>query len=376
MGPDDAVEHLIAALRRRTGFPTGVPWEAHLVSTTVIGLLADPDLPAALTERLAADLPRRAGTPDAVVDVVQDPFESRYPDYARLMDKARERVRDTEWDVAVCVTDLPLREGPDVVVARLDPKWRVAVVSVPALGGVRLLSRLRALVLPLIAALAERRAPADLPGLRVGGPDPDDGGDGDGGDDDDGIVDIVRAGRYRRAALLAGMVRANRPWQLVLGLSTALAGAMTGVAFGVLYSTIWSLATALHPLRLATIAVAATTAMSVWIIAGHRLWEAGPARRMRNASTLITVALGTVAFFGALFAIALAAAAVVIPPDYLGDTLGRRIGVESYIEIALMASALGTLAGAVGSGLEDHTTVRKAAYGNRELERSNRASGS
>lgn len=34
-----------------------------------------------------------------------------------------------------------------------------------------------------------------------------------------------------------------------------------------------------------------------------------------------------------------------------------------------MASVLGTIAGAVGSGLEDDTTVPRAAYGYREQER-------
>ncbi|GGS55910.1 hypothetical protein [Actinokineospora fastidiosa] len=335
----------------------------------VIGLLADPDLPAALAERLSADLPERLGEPAATVDTAQDPFESMYPDHGRLMDKATERIRATSWDLAICITDLPIRSASGPVLASVDPASRVAVVSLPALGGVRLLSRLRSVVLPLIRALAERRVPSELPGLRVLAPDPE-----------DGTVEIVWPGRFHRTRLLAGMVRANRPWQLILGLSRALASAMTGVAFGVLYSTIWALATALHPLRLAALTVATIAAMTVWLIAGHRLWESrsratvvpDPQVRLRNASTAITVAVGTFAFFTALFAIALAAVAIVVPPAYLETTLGHPVGVGDYVTIALMASALGTLAGAVGSGLEDDTTVRLATYGYREQERRER----
>ncbi|MGW5054108.1 hypothetical protein [Actinokineospora sp. NPDC004072] len=332
----------------------------------VIGLLADPDLPAALVERLAADLPDRLGDTTATVDTAQDPFESRYPDLNRLMDKANQRIRATSWDLAICVTDLPIRTAAGPVLASVDPVGRVAVVSLPALGGIRLLSRLRAVVVPLIRGMAERRVPTDLPGLRVLDPEP--------GDD---AVEIVWPGRFQRTRLLAGMVRANRPWQLILGLSRALASAMTGVAFGVLYSTIWAMATALHPLRLVGLAAVAIAAMTAWIIAGHRLWEARPQAvlvvdpqiRLRNASTAITVVMGTAAFFTALFAIALAAVGIVIPPDYLAQTLGRPVGFGDYLTIALMASALGTLAGAVGSGLEDDSTVRLATYGYREQER-------
>ncbi|KAF0845385.1 hypothetical protein [Nocardia caishijiensis] len=186
---------------------------------------------------------------------------------------------------------------------------------------------------------------------------------------------MVRSGRFGSLSLLAGMVRANRPWQLVMGLSSALAGAMAGTAFGVLYSSIWSLATAMGPLRLAGMTVAALSALSAWIIAGHGLWEQRTIGRddrylaLRNAGTVTTVAVGTIVFFLALYAITLVAVAVVVPPDYLSTTLARPCGPSDYLTIALVATVLGTVAGAVGSGLEDDVTVRKATYGYREQER-------
>ncbi len=346
-----------------------------------IGLVADPDLPAILADDLRRALPKELeerGATDRTwhVDVVQDPFESMYPDYRDLVDKARQHVHGTRWDLAICITDLPTRRGVDVVAATIDEQERVAVVSLPALGGWRLRHRLRAFVLRIVANLAVRademsadtdQASWSAMGYVVRAPG-------------SSTSDIVRQGRLATARLVAGMVRANRPWQMVLGLSTALASAMTGVAFGVLYSTIWALATSLSAVRLITITTGAIIAMAVWIIAGHHLWDSDPhvhdARppevRLRNISMVTTVVVGTTTFFGMLFAIALVTVAVVVPPSYLAEETGSATP-RDYLTIAMMATVLGTVAGAVGSGLENDTAVRRAAYSFREHERWQRA---
>ncbi|MCT2582204.1 hypothetical protein [Actinophytocola gossypii] len=80
-----------------------------------------------------------------------DPFEEMYPDYSQLAEKAREHVRDTVWDLVVCVTDQPMQDDSTVVVANPHLRDRVAVVSLPALGGRRLRRRLTAAVVAVIA---------------------------------------------------------------------------------------------------------------------------------------------------------------------------------------------------------------------------------
>ncbi|WP_280222010.1 hypothetical protein [Nocardia neocaledoniensis] len=337
-----------------------------------IGVLADPDLPTRLAHTLGEDLPGRLPGAEGEqvewrVRINNDPFEAMYPDSHQLIDKARDYVRETTWDLALCITDLPLRDGAAVLVAEVDPDHQVALISLPALGGSRLRHRLRELAVRVVALLRSRRPgstaspPAPLRGLRMV--------------EREHEIWLIRSGRFGSLLLLAGMVRANRPWQLVVGLSSALAGAMAGTAFGVLYSTIWLLATALGPWRLAGITVSALAALSMWIIVGHGLWERRTRARadryvaLRNAGTVSTVVVGTIVFFLALYVITLAAVALVIPPDYLSSTLGRPCGVPDYLTIALMATVLGTVAGAVGSGLEDDVTVREATYGYREEER-------
>ncbi|WP_107655842.1 hypothetical protein [Nocardia suismassiliense] len=346
----------------------------------VVGLLADPDLPSRLARRLgdllADELARRIDNDTSwTVEVIADPFEAMYPDHDYLIDKARERVRDTEWDLALCLTDLPMYDEQGVVMAKVDAAHRIALISLPALGGIRLRRRLADLAVALTAALRQQGTPtlADdlakrLPHTRV----------------DRGTTDDTAQLRYTGTAglprLLGGMIRANRPWQLFVGLSTALAGALAGTAFGVLYSTIWQLATALGPWRLTAATIAALTTLTAWIVAGHGLWQGCESasttddldRRLRNAGTLATVAVGATAFSAALYILALAAVALVVPPDYLAEVLHRPVRVHDYLAMALMATILGIIAGAVGSGLENDNTVRKAAYSHRERERRQR----
>lgn len=55
----------------------------------------------------------------------------------------------------------------------------------------------------------------------------------------------------------------------------------------------------------------------------------------------------------------------MITPAYLTSMLGHPVGLGDYLGVALM----GTIASAVGSGLEDDATVREATYGHRERQR-------
>jgi hypothetical protein len=114
--------------------------------------------------------------------------------------------------------------------------------------------------------------------------------------------------RSGRGLLVAGMVRANRPWRLMLGLSSALAAALATSAFGLTQDTIWLLADALGPWRLSLVALGSIATLVVWLIADHELWERrnGYAARLGhpiglyNAATVITVLLGVVSLYVAL----------------------------------------------------------------------------
>lgn len=82
--------------------------------------------------------------------------------------------------------------------------------------------------------------------------------------------------------LLAGMVKANRPWRLVPSLSPAMAGAAAGAAFGIFYSSIWLLADAFIVPRLLLVNALALAAMIAWLIIDNGLWVRASVRRVRE----------------------------------------------------------------------------------------------
>src|SRR5204863_9553898 len=138
-----------------------------------------------------------------------------------IVDAARRKLLDANWDLGVVVTDLPLRVGRRPVSRQVSPTHGIAVVSLPALGALHLAPRLRRTVLELVGELV---------------------GAGGGRWSGDGALARLRR-RWERGVLqelatdtsdrpgalrflfvaevlashlrlLLGMVRANRPWRL------------------------------------------------------------------------------------------------------------------------------------------------------------------
>ena len=135
------------------------------------------------------------------------------------------------------------------MLAETDAERRTSVLSLPALGGLRMHSRARRAVRSLVGALAD--------------PDPD-AGEGH-------RVNLPhRRGRWR---LLVGMVLANRPWRLVPGLKSALVAALATGAVATINSTVWLLAGSLSWWRL-VVAMLASVAIAVgWLVIDGELWD-------------------------------------------------------------------------------------------------------
>ena len=68
------------------------------------------------------------------VDAVCDPFEAMSPGTDRLIKKAEARVQDTNWDIAVCITDVPVRSKERVVVSEISVAHRVALLLTVGFG--------------------------------------------------------------------------------------------------------------------------------------------------------------------------------------------------------------------------------------------------
>ncbi|SFQ24548.1 hypothetical protein SAMN05421810_105332 [Amycolatopsis arida] len=341
--------------------------------TRVVGLLADPGFATELADQLAAELPevldRRGG--DGFrwrFEVVSEPLALDPDNNLRLVETARDWRPRRGWDLMVCLTDLPRRIGTRPVIADLDRRHGVALISLPGAGWLCARTRVREVLVMVLGELADV---ARLPALASGKgrlsslrrvDSPTEGVD----------ISLVLVGLRGRLRLMAGMVRDNRPWRLVPSLSTSLAAAAATGAFGVFYSTIWSMADALTVVRLAMVSVFAIAVMVTWIILHHGLWERGRPWReaaLYNGVTVLTLLIGVACMYVVLFGLTALAAMVVIADDYLASQLRHPVGLGDYTRLAWLASSLGTVAGALGSSLESEDAVLAATYGVRERRR-------
>ncbi|HEY0533121.1 MAG TPA: hypothetical protein VGD29_16160 [Actinoplanes sp.] len=344
----------------------------------VIGLVATPpDYPARVVARLTTELAGRlAERVDAGVRwIVREGWGEVAPrrdgGVEALLDDLASRRADDRWDAAICLTDLPLHTRRVPLIAQTSARRGVAVVSLPALG-LHQLRAVRVVVPDLVGRLLtdasdERVSPAGWAAAdlarrvaairRVVG----DGDDGEWGYIASRLIGWVR--------LMTGMVKANRPGRALLGLSKLLVGAFGTAAIALTTNTIWQMGDALGGLRLTVIMLLGLTALVAWLIVAHDLWEKPDRKtppelaRMFNLGTVLTLTLATAVSYVVLFAGTVLAAALLIDPSVLEQTLQRPVHYTDYLTLAWIISSLATVGGAIGSGLEDEETVRAAAYG-------------
>lgn len=353
------------------------------IETVTVGVVADPvAAPAQIAEQLTHDLPRLLSEQledNCVwrVDVHRERLPPSDDRHTEMMDVASERMRQHGWDLAACITDLPLRSGRQPIVADMSNERRVLVVSLPAFGGMALRRRVRGVVTQLVVDMRSRGTPSEgteehrrrrLPWLanrfqRVTPEQRD--------------VDVRVLASRGMVRLLIGMVRDNRPWRLVFGLTGPLVGAFAFSAFYLISTSVWRLASTMGPLRLLAAVLGSVAVMVAWLIAYHRLWEQTMGRPVHereqavlfNASTVLTLIIGVGCMYGALYVVNLIAASVVLTPEVFGQYIGPGLGFGDYAVVMLLVTAAATVAGAVGSGFESENSIREAAFSYRERER-------
>ena len=292
------------------------------------------------------------------ITVVSEPFTTGSEDVGIAVGRLQARAREQDWDLVVGLTELPLHdhEGRHLLV-QTDPEQRTAVLSLPALGGLRMHSRARRAVRSLVSGMANPEADE---GHRVALPP-------------------VR-GRWR---LLMGMVLANRPWLLVPGLKSALVAALATGAVATVNSTVWVLANSLSWWRLVVATIASVALVVAWLVIDGELWDRpeddSPRSRHRsrlyNASTLLTLMAGVLICYVALYVVNLAWALFVLDPDLMGGYLNARLGYGDLFVLAWFVASAATVGGGLGSGLESDEAIRAAAYSKREEDRRERLAG-
>src|SRR5918993_1624599 len=353
-----------------------------------LGLIPAPDIPETMARELAPQLPkllenRVDGDVSWEVPVVVDPLTGTDREAPEILDVCRERMLGEGWDLAICLTDLPVYRDGTLVAADVSAKRGVAGLSLPAMGAMRLRPKARDLTLQLAGELYERtkeHAAGDPPARgsqprgsvgsfqRVDPPDEDMRAM----DVDASFAAPAALGHLR---LWSGMVLANRPWGMLPAFKGAISAAFATGAYVLVISSMWLLADAVGFWRLLLLMVTAIVAMVVWIIIAHHLWERPEDRErhewasLYNGVSVLTVSAAVLLAYAILFLLLFVAAWVFVPGGYFQSTLKHPVGFGEYLTLSWLGASLATVAGALGASLEDEERVRAASYGYRQRRR-------
>jgi hypothetical protein len=364
-------------------------YRSERAGSVSLGLIPAPDIPEKIARELASQLPelltnRVDGDVGWEVPVVVDPLTGTDREAPEILDVCRERMLGEGWDLAVCLTDLPVYRDGTLVVADVSAKRGVAGLSLPAVGATRLRSRAREITLQLAQELYERtqepgpddtlgRGPRTSPGFvgpfrRIDPPD-----------EDMKAMDVearfAAPGVLGHLRLWSGMVLANRPWRMLPAFKGAIAAAFATGAYVLVISSMWLLADAVGWVRLLALMVAAVVAMVAWVILAHNLWERPSDREQRkwaalyNGVSVLSISAAVFLAYAILFVLLFVAAWVFVPGNYFQSTLKHPVGLGEYLTLSWLGASLATVAGALGASLEDEETVREASYGYRQRRR-------
>jgi hypothetical protein len=354
---------------------------AQRLPDIAVGVIVAPGLARDLTAKVASELADDLRALDSGVEwtteLAVDRLVTPPAETTEILDAARQRLLDENWDLGIVVTDLPLRVGRIHVSKQASPTHGIAVVSLPALGALHLAHRLRRTLVELIGELvgdgrAERSGDGALARLKRRW--------GRGVLRELAMDTESRAGALRflfvpeviasHLRLLLGMVRANRPWRFAAGLYRALLAAVVAGAYGIVTADIWRISATAGSTRLVLASVISISFTSGAIIVAHHLWERAPARHLRdqvilfNSATTATVLIGIATLYAALFLVILGTAGLLLSPEALAhwSGLGRTPDVSDYATLAWFVASLATVGGGLGAALESDKAVREAAY--------------
>ena len=352
--------------------------ESSPTSTVTVGLVVTPALDKAALDQLADELRDRLGElyrdADWRVAPSRDALVAGPVELTELVDAVRTRMLEEDWDLAVAVTDLPLRLARRPLLTHTSPSHNVALVSLPAIGVVRrhhrLLDSIADALAVLIGDVPSERDTQGRPRFAVRARLVELGSGIDNPSEAQVIVFLaqVLTGNIR---LLLGMIVANKPWRLIPRLSRAMLGALAAGVFALVTSDVWRIAASLNALRLTVLTVISAGAAIVALIVAHGLWERAPDPRVReqvalfNVVTTITVALGIGSLYLALFVVSLAVAGLTIDDALLARSIGQPAGLDEYLRLAWLTASVATVGGALGGTVESDSAVREAAYAHR-----------
>lgn len=331
-----------------------------------VTIISDPGRTSYLVRRLLRRGPRQWGEQHEITH-----RQTRLPlrsDGTLDVDVAQQWARDEDASMTVVITELPRigDSGPKSVELHFDE--RLAIISLPVQGPVRVLHSLRRELDRALVTL-RRHSTEPVERLRVGWRLKHDG-------ERNSAYITPRFTWPARIWMTLGIAVSNEPLLSLPKLSGVFAAASATGAFGVFYGSIWGIAEALPTWRLAVIAVLAILGLALWLMLRNRLWDgpgAAGGRRMAvmyTVATMLSLLVSVAALYLLLFAGILLISLLLIDPTYMAQTQqGLEGSPMNYVDIAWLAASMGTVAGAIGSNFDPEADLEGLTQGSREQRR-------
>ncbi|TMW71255.1 tripartite tricarboxylate transporter TctB family protein [Alteribacter natronophilus] len=379
--------------------------------TMTLGLVPAPELPEEIVSKVVDDLPDLLSRyvdkkVNWQVESVTDPLTGIAGSSESILDAAENSKVQKEWDMAVCVTDLPIFQNRMLVVADVSAERNLAVISLPSLGAAPIKRRVREAIIQMASEMYHGSSDEDREQeeerMEKSGSDDEVSKKGtkqlmstrltelvspitrktysESGakDDENSDIDVRYLVNSRVSGglrLIFGMLYANRPWTIFPTFKSVLAVAFGTGAYALIFPSLWMLSDEYGPARFITFMVVAISAMVTWIIVAHELWESPEdegstfiARRY-NIATVLTLLSGVLVYYVILYLLFLAMVSLFVPLTLMQTEIGSAVNAGNYFLLAWLAASLATVVGAVGAGLESEETVLKTTYGYRQRRR-------
>ncbi len=316
------------------------------------------------------------------VQVIVDPLTGAAESVNEIFQKMNAYSKKNAWDAIVGITDLPIFYEGKVVNSDINEKNNAILISLPSLGWKLKKSGIKQLIVKMVQTVNKEHNYVDNNKLT----NPFNGMFPKNskkvrlkikGTDSFHTRFILDSKIKGYASILIGMTFINNPFTMLKTLSGVLAIGFTTGAFGMAFTTMWQLSYLFSEWRLLLASLASILGMLVWITISHNLWELPSKknkkkfRKLYNLTTILTLLSSILIFYFILFISFSLLSLTLLPPSFLGQTLGIKhsVGVTQYLDIAWFASSLATVVGAIGIGLTDEEVVLESTYGYRQKYR-------
>lgn len=360
------------------------------MTTKCVGLVVAPGTPSTIADSIKEDLPdilyeRVSDECEWDIEIVVDPLTGYAETISELYRKTEEYDENSNWDYMICITDLPIYHNDHIIAVDVNNRTDVGLISTPVYGMPPFNKKMINSIVSVIKLVRGEYKGEEKENvfnrffrtirLKYGTNYLEE-------TDTNHTVYYMNNNNRAVLRLMAGMAWANNPFNMMRSLSAVISIAFATGMFGMIFSTMWNLSNLFPIWRMTAISVLAVVGMIVWIIISHDLWEKvgnkkhKKVRKLYNGTTVFTLLMSFVFYFGTLYLLFLSASLVILPPDYIVQRIEPdEINIVFYLELAWFATALSTVAGAIGAGVQDNNLIRESTYGYRQRFRYERSNG-